>query len=56
MDPLMASLLTALVAVTIVAVAAVLITHLAVRGTESRHRAAVLESVASVIRSIHSKR
>ncbi|MFH8573777.1 hypothetical protein [Streptomyces sp. NPDC017993] len=56
MDPMMAGMLTALSVVTIVAAAAVLITHFAVKGTESRHRAVVLEGVAAVIRAIRGKR
>ncbi|MDX3715791.1 MULTISPECIES: hypothetical protein [Streptomyces] len=56
MDSLLAGALTALAMVVIVAAAAVLITHFAMKGADSRHRAAVLESVAEVIRAIRGKR
>ncbi|MEU2502894.1 hypothetical protein [Streptomyces sp. NRRL S-1314] len=56
MDPMLAAMLITLATVMIVATAAVMIAHFAVKGTDSSHRAAVLESVAKIVWAIRGKR
>ncbi|WP_197085343.1 hypothetical protein [Saccharothrix sp. ST-888] len=56
MNPIIAATLTALGTVTVIAAAAVLVVWLAMRGTDSRHRAAVIDSVAGLLRAIRGRR
>ncbi|MFE5370906.1 hypothetical protein [Streptomyces mirabilis] len=56
MDPFIVGMLAGLAMRSIVAAAAVLITRHAIKDTESRDRAAVLEGVGTIIRSIRGKR
>ncbi|MGI5473270.1 hypothetical protein [Streptomyces sp. CA-132043] len=56
MDPLLAGALTILAGVTIVAAAAGFITLIALKGTASQDRAAVLESVAKIVAALRGRR
>ena len=56
MDPISIWLITVLVMVVAVAAAAVLVVRLAMRGTASHHRAAVLTAAADVIRAVRGRR
>ncbi|MEU9567056.1 hypothetical protein AB0D16_34475 [Streptomyces sp. NPDC048161] len=56
MDPISIGLITALGVVVAVAAAAVLVVRLAMRGTDSHHRAAVLTAAADVIRAVRGRR
>ncbi|WP_189111749.1 hypothetical protein [Streptomyces camponoticapitis] len=56
MDPVIASAWAGVAAVVVLATAAVLVTYVAVKGTDSRHRAAVLRGVAEIIRALRGRR
>lgn len=55
MEPLLLATLTATGVVLITAITAVLVVRLALTGTESKDRAAVLNAVAAVIRAIRGR-
>lgn len=55
MEPLLLTALIAAGVVLITAVTAVLVVRLALAGTESRDRAAVLNAVAAIIRAIRCR-
>jgi hypothetical protein len=55
MEPLLLTVLMPAGVVLITATAAVLLVHLALTGTDSRDRAAVLNAIASIIRAIKGR-
>jgi uncharacterized membrane-anchored protein YhcB (DUF1043 family) len=55
-DPISTWLIAVLGVVVAVAVAAVLVVRLTMRGTASHHRAAVLTAAADVIRAVRGRR
>ncbi|WP_204327985.1 hypothetical protein [Streptomyces aureoverticillatus] len=56
MDPIMIGMVAALGVIPSVAVAAVLMVWLAMRGTDSHHRATVLRAAADVIRAVRGRK
>lgn len=56
MDPIVIGMIASLGVITCVAAAAVLVVWLAMRGTASHNRAAVLTAAADVIRAIRGRR